>query len=323
MRYKFEIKFDMDKDELNQRLKENYGYSLINFAYVIADVLAEDTIFNKTISGRKLSDIKEEIETLKKIKRIVIKSLDNYFIKYYDPDFPHSKIENYPELKEMLYGYNFKLEQFFNYVDNLIKPKKEIIDMHDKEVPFPWPGKSKYTRPFSNANQISLLWSRAMRSPVLNKKKFHIQWANICNLISWFIESLEGSSYVSKLYFRRKEEIAGYPKVLKNLYRKIINVYGIPLVISEMYIYFPYGDRKPLIPCEKTDFSDSIAKGYPVTSIKFYENNIKTIFKKNGKLIVRETLIEKSKVYKYYSQEQNYDEDEEHKDVDKLLLNIS
>ena len=56
MRYTWSIKPDEDLKKLSNDLEKNlaYKFSLLNFASVVADVLAENSIFSKKISGNIL-----------------------------------------------------------------------------------------------------------------------------------------------------------------------------------------------------------------------------------------------------------------------------
>lgn len=314
MRYKFEIRSDMEKDELSKELEDNYGYPLLNFAYVIAEVLAENTVFIKTIDGRKISDIKKDVNDLKKIKQKLIKSLDDYCDKYYKPYNYYSLIKNNPEFKKVLYSSAFKLEAFFGIIDEDIKQKKERINEYVRKptFPFPWPDSTKSSRAISYANQVSFLWSSSLH-------KGDIHWRNICDLILWFLEYLKDSIYGPKLFFKRKEEITGYPKVLKNQYRRIKLLYMFPLMISSQYIHFPIEVEKPVYPKEQIFFSDP-KKACLVISVEFYKKKIKTIFKEENKLKVKETIFKQGKPY---SKIRDYEEREEQEDADNLLLDIS
>jgi len=299
MRYKrIEILDSQDEfipqNELDKKLKEFYRYSLLNFAFVIADVLAENSVFSPTYPfGKKKSDIEREIADIGKIKSGIIKQVEEYFLKFYSPDKVRVLSNLNPEKMEKFYISWFKLEPLFNDIDNTIKKLEEIVnfrDVYPYETSQPvitraiinqafWPYFGRHRRPFSSANQISFLLAPVMRD------KNGIHWINICDLIYWFIEYLKVSTHVSRLYFRRKEEKTGHPKVLKNQYRGIKNPYPTLISISSDQ-YFPHKNNRP----EKPYFFSN-----PVISVKFYDNKIKTIYRRNDKLQVRESRFEHDK----------------------------
>lgn len=283
-----------DEDELNRELKKNYGFSLLNFAYVIADVLAEVSVFSKMPHGRKISDIKREIQDLYKIKK-----------KFYNSEFKQNPLSR--------------------LLDEHIKNLEDIVNAYEKKPDLtllPWPEINIYSRSFSLTNQIAFLWSPAMRG------RSGVHWANICNVIYWFLEELKGSIYKSKLYFLRKRYKAksGYPKVLKNQYQKIKLQYFLPIIISSTCIYFPFKGFHPLfLKGTDIDLNNPLRSGWPINSIKFYKNKIKTIFnvspgKRNNNLKVSETVFRKNKPT---SEIRDYHQEEENIETDKLLLDIS
>jgi len=327
MRYKFEIPYDMDLDELDKNLKKFYKYPLLNFAFVIADVLAENSVFSPAYPfGKKRSDIKREIAEIGEIKSGIIKLLEKYFLKFYSPDSVRVLSNLNPEKMEKFYISWFKLKPLFNDIDNSIKRLEEMFNLRNIHPPVLsqslvtdavitqaiitqcfWPFFKKHKRSFSIANQVSFLWS-----PVLRDKNF-IHWRNICNLICWFLENLEGSTYESKLDFphgKKEADIGGNINVLKNQYRRIKKSYWSIINLHSDTCCFPHKNNRPEKPCL---FSN------PVISVKFYHNKIKTIYKEKNKLKVRETLFEHSRK-KHEIRE--YEKDEEKKEVSKWVWEI-
>lgn len=158
MRYKFWIKKDEDKDRLDNDLKREYKFRLLNFASVVADVLAENTIFCKKIGGKKKSEITDEIEKLERIKQKLLEELTDYFFYY--------RLKNYPEfitkeLKESadkegpkFYISIFKLEPFFSEVNNHIEELKGNLAQYQYDPEFlkeiiPFPIREGYPRPIN------------------------------------------------------------------------------------------------------------------------------------------------------------------------------
>lgn len=320
MKYKRINIEEIDKDELNEKLIEKYGFPLLNFASVISDVIAEHSIFRKTINGKRVSDIKREIEELSKIKQGVIDKLKAYFFKYYPPDFYKSLIKINPEQRKIFFISEFKLMPFFDSINKLIKSLKALenaLKFKPDSTMVLWPDFKGEKRSFSFANQISFFWVSVIRD------KNGIHWQSILDLISWFLENLEDSTYESKLDFphgKEEKEIGGNIDVLKNQYQKIKIQYFFPIILSYKYIHFPIKRANPLFPMgSEIDLNDPLKGRMPVISIKFYKNKIKTIFKENNNLKVRETVFEKNKPT---SEIRNYHQEEEKLEGENLLLEI-
>ncbi len=331
MRYKkIEILNSQDefisRDELDKKLEEYYGYPLLNFAFVIADVFAENSVFNPTFPfGKKRSDIKREIAELGEIKSEIIKLVEKYFLKFYSPDSVRVLSKLNPEKIEKFYISWFKLKPSFNNIDDSIKRLEEMYNLRNIHPPVAtqslvtdavitqalitqgfWPFFKKHRRSFSIANQVSFLWS-----PVLRDKNW-IHWGNICNLICWFLENLEGSTYESKLDFphgKEEEAIGGNINVLKNQYRRIKKPYST-LISTSSDQYFPHKNNRPEKPYL---FSN------PVISVKFYHNKIKAIYKEKDILKVRQTLL---KPDRKEHEIREYKKDEEKKETSCQLLEI-
>ena len=338
LRYNFGFPFDMALKDLDEKLKEIYGFPLLNFAYVIADVLAEDTIFIKTIGGRSYKSMKSEIERLQHIKSDLIKNLERHFTKYlpsiYDQKFKNLNSKN----KEAFFLVGFKLKPFFDTLNRFIRPLEKRMKVLEN-IPlsfFRLPDRTKTPTTFSYANQISFLWSLKISSlhkeePIHQIKsrrdlfnvafpeKLKIHWTKIIDLINWFNQKLKKATYKKKLYFHRKEdEITGHPKVLKNQFEAIRGQYITLILIESFYKYFPSTSNAFWL--DETIDIYSSPKGKPIIAIKFYKNKIKTIFKDMDKLSVRETSFEKGKPISVF---RDYVYEEEQPDRKNLLLEIS
>ena len=318
MRYrKIETLNSQDKlipqDELDKELKEFYRYSLLNFAFVIADVLAGNSVFSPTHPfGKKKSEFEREIAELGEIKSEIIKLVEKYIRKFYSPDSVRVLRNLNPEMLKELYILYFKPKLLFNAIDNTIKELEEIVNFRDV-YPYKtskpvitqaiinqafWPYFRRHRRPFSPANQVSFLFSPVM------KDQNGIHWINICDLICWFLEKLYSSSYESILNFT--DEVCD-PPVLKNQYQKIKGFFSYS---RASYEYFPKKNNRPQKPYL---FSN------PVISVKFYKNKIKTIYRENDKLKVRESFFENDKEYNVIRE---YEKDEEN-ETRELLIEIS
>ncbi len=168
-----------------------------------------------------------------------------------------------------------------------------------------WPFFGRYRRPFSSANQVSFLLASVM------KDKNGIHWKNICNFICWFLANLDGSFYESKLDFphgKGEDSIGGNTIVLKNQYQKIKGLFCYSKSSDE---YFPQKDNRPQKPYLISN---------PVISVKFYKNKIKTIYRENDKLKVRESLFENDKENNVIRE---YEKDEEKNESSKPLMEIA
>ena len=336
MRYKKEdeIYFDEDQEKLSRLLKKRYGYPLLNFANVIADVLADDTIFTKTIGGRGYKSIKTELDSLKQIKMNLFKSLEKHFSLYmpkiYDKEFQRLN----DDLKEQFFSIGFKLKPFLDELAVFINPLERLIGPYkNKPELISWPDKTKSSRAFSCVNQISFIWAQIMFSGCLRKTpdsipnikefvtkyplKFQIHWGKISNLLLWFHEHLRNASYFKKLFFGNKAEFTGNLAILKNQYENIKKKYIWLLMISRLYSYFP-PTKIPLIPEGKWDFS-SEPKGKPIISVVFYNKKIEKIIKDNEKLLVKEISFIKGKPYSIIRE---YVQADKKEDKNKLLLRI-
>ena len=340
MRYE-KIDILNSRDELDKKLKKLYKYSLLNFAFVIADVLAGNSVFSSTYPfGKKKSKFENEIKELGKIKSKIIKLVEEYIRKFYSSNIVRDLSNLNPEEMEKFYISQFKLKPPFNYIDNTIKKLEEIVNarnVHPNETsqqlinraiinqkfgpsfgkhrrPFNftdqvikkaiinqafWRFFIRHSRSFKPANQVSFLLA-----PVMQDENI-IHWENICNLICWFLAKLYRSSYESILKFTHE---GGDPKVLKNQYRRIK---GFFCYSSASYEYFPKKNNEPEKPCFLSN---------PVISVKFYDNKIKTIYKENDKLKVRESRFE-------HDEEENvikeYEKDEEENESSNLLMEIA
>jgi len=344
MRYE-KIDILNSRDELDKKLKKLYKYSLLNFAFVIADVLAGTSVFSSTYPfGKKKSEFENEIKELGKIKSKIIKIVEEYISKFYSSDIVRDLSNLNPEEMEKFYISQFKLKPPFNYIDNTIKKLEEIVNSRNVNLkttsqqlinraiinqkfgpsfgkhrrPFNftdqvikkaiinqafWRFFIRHRRSFSPANQVSFLLA-----PVMKDKNI-IHWENIINLICWFLRKLYGSSYESILNFTHD---GGDPTVLKNQYRRIKSLYSTLISISSDK-YFPHKNNRP----EKPYFFLN-----PVISVKFYKNKIKTIYRENDKLKVRESLFENHKE-KNVIREYEKDEEKNESSKFKLLMEIS
>jgi len=299
--------------ELDKQLQEYYGYSLLNFAFVVADVLDGITLFNKILDGRKISDIKKEIKGLEKIKQKVLVYLESHIKKHYQFDIPND-LSN--EVIKILLIKHLNLEPFFSTIDNLSEGLNSMLSefkplfKRDPQKPEFLP----YSQSISCAYQISFLWAFVM----CNK---YVHWLDIQNLLGWFLYHLDGSAYEKKIEFPREKDgrkIGGNIEVMKNQYIDFKNTYGFPSLFYCL-TYFPRRTLRPFFSkVGVKDFEDP-KEHSPVISIIFYEDKIRTIFDEDGKLKARETIFEKKQCRSII---RDYRQEEEKSEKDKLLLEV-
>ncbi len=194
MRYK-KIEFLNDRnefisrDELNEKLLVFCEYPLLNFAFVIANVLAENSVSSPIYPfGKKITDVLREISELADIKAEIIKLVEKYFLTSYPPDCVRFLSTLDPIKIKKFYISEFRLKSLFNYIDEAIKRLEEMINLSIVHQVIPnavvaqaikvrarayWPFYKKHRRPFSVATQVSSLWSLVLRH------KNAIHWQNI------------------------------------------------------------------------------------------------------------------------------------------------
>lgn len=324
MRYNFSIIKDEYKERLDSILKREYEFRLLNFASVVADVLAENTIFSKKIGGKEKSEIRNEIKKLEGIKQKLLKELTDYFFHYHLKNCPEFIIK---ELKESVdekgpkfYISIFKLESFFSELDSRIEELKEALALYQYNPEFlkeiiPFPICEGYPRPINYTNQICFLWAFAMR----DKDGRSVSWEKASELIDWFIYHLKFSEYVDNIKPIPRGKYSKEIESLKTFFRRIKRKFPTLLKITGNRDYFPNWASKAQKPFFLKKVKNGGLRVFPVVAIKFYKNKIKTIFKENNNLKVRETVFEKNK---FTSEIRDYYQKEEKLDGENLLLEI-
>ncbi len=317
MRQKSPYFYDMDQDKLSAQLQKDYKYPLLNFSFVVEDVLSGIPIFSKSIAEKKISEIMHEIQDLKKIRQDILERLDTYVIAHFPSDLLEYLKNSPPGIRKIFLIEKFGLGSFLENTGRRLKLLEKVIN---EFRPIFKRGSKKpeflpYIQPIGNAYQIYFLWASVMY------KNERVQWQDIQNVHTWLLEALKKSTYVSKIDFPPKKgekNVGGNIKVLKNEYRNFKVTYELhPLLLP--LIYFPRRTTQPFIP--KAGFKDfeSPSGHHPVISIKFYKDKIKTIFDEDGKLKARETIFEKKQCRSII---RDYRQEEEKSEKDKLLLEV-
>lgn len=314
MKPPFRIIPSMKAEILDEELRRHYNYPLINFAYVFADVIADDTVFSKTVGGRRISEVAREKKALTNLRKDIVRILKSYSSGFL-PDEIKRILQKNELILEKLIIMQFDAFPFIKNIDARIAALDRILNIYQKKPEdsfFPWPIKTS-TRQFNPANQISFLCAQSIRG------NNGIHWVNICDLITWFARRLRTAKYKTKLHFGREDEdeISGYPKVLKNQYVRIKNDYLLILFLSAELLYFPHVSKRPLFHTIETIDLDNPSKGFPILTIEFYKDRVRTVYKEPNNLKLRETIFKKKESL---IEIKNLDEGE--KEPGKLLLQI-
>jgi hypothetical protein len=172
MRYLISIEDRMEQDDLDRDLRRDYAFSLLNFAAVIADVLAESSIFSMNIWSIAKKDVKNKYLELTKIKKKII-----YLSK--DP-----KLQSFSNTRE-------DLSKLASSIDKTAKAFLKVNRAIDECMLTP--RRQVKPRLIKKSNQVGLLCASAMRG-----KNNSIHWKNIQNLFNWFLEHLQGADYFAR-----------------------------------------------------------------------------------------------------------------------------
>lgn len=186
MKQKIDIKWS--KEKLDCFLKEKYGYGIWEF---------ELSLYKTYIMYYHGLRIKEyilqdkRIRQLRNLKRRILELIDNYLsdINFYKYSLKGTLPKNLTgiskwtsENREKFIIKNFKIEQLFSIVDELIEHQimfEAISEMDALLWGVEWPMRLK------PPNFLILIWSSAM------KKGKKPDWINMENLLNWFSKNLD------------------------------------------------------------------------------------------------------------------------------------
>lgn len=323
MESRCEIKFDEKIKDLNSKLLECYKFPLLNFAFIISDVLAENSVFSsKFYFGRSIKSIRKGTNELKELRSRILGTLEEYFLNYEPTLIADAFKERSDEVRKNFIIENFYLKPFLQKLDNYIQKSESILNIRKSHpaanISF-WPlFKEGRKQDLAKNNQIAFLWAQTIR-------KGGVHWRNICNLFAWFLEFLDESNYAEYLHFKRKrkdedwreyeeyekeEGISPNYEVLKARYSQIKKTYRYLLHSTSKVLYFSKKNGKHERPlC----FANS------VVSVEFYKDKIRTIYKMDDKLGVRDVTFQRSG----FKQEiKEYDKEDSKKEKNWLLLKI-
>lgn len=318
-----EIKIDEDGEDLNHKLLECYGFPLLNFAFIIADVLIGNSVFSdKFYFGRNIKSIRKGTNELKELKERVFDILEDYSLNYEHPLVSNILKKQSDEVLKAIIIENFNLKSFLQKLESRIQQSEFILNIrktHPVESRIFWPIFKKNRKlDLGKNNQVAFLWAQA-----INKGGAH--WQNISNLFAWFLEFLEESNYAKYLHFKRvrkdedwigfeenekEDEISPNYKVLKVRYSQIKKEYRYLLESTSKLLYFRKKNEKPEKP---------ICFFHPVISVEFYKNKIRTIYQVGDNLSSRDVTFQDNIIEQEIKE---YDEKIEQKEMDGLLLKV-
>lgn len=122
-------------NDLDKSLKKDWGYGLLNFAHVLAEVLIESALGDYQF-GKK-SSIDSLIAKSEKIKKDTIDGLRGYLIEYLllDPvAFPKFKRMKAKKEEENYIKRKFKLKHLYDMLDALNAPLKDSIESMEENL---------------------------------------------------------------------------------------------------------------------------------------------------------------------------------------------
>lgn len=253
---------ESDYKNLEYSLRHSeFKYSLLNFAAVIAEVLAGSSPLNKDIPGFKRIDIKDTRNIIVKIVKECKRLSSDPVIKLFSEIGP----------------------QFKSHSETIEQTLKELDERVEMVVGCPlYPGLDKKPRAIKKINQIAILWI-----PGLTDKKQKIHWEELVELFYWFEKRLRNA-----VYFADVNPACLKPKALQTLNARIRRNRELLLGFSSSLHGVPdVWQNRPLI---RVSHEDSRLFGFPINSIEFYPDRIRTLFEMDEGTFVRETVFRKS-----------------------------
>jgi len=246
LRYKRAIDDTMTKVALEEALLERYGYSLLNYATAIVDVLSGQSHLDRTLSGLMAGDVSRMVSALEGIrKEISLAYEDRVAMVFTDIG---KGLRGISDQVNVLIGLLSGTAKFLGGMFPSLNPRKRAVLPH---VP----------------SQIALLWSEGMRDG-----KERICWTDCVALFVWFEKQLENARYFNKYG-------APEPPELKRQYRRQkrwIRHFDIWKGLSKCSYFPPLGEL-PKWPNTFVSL-DGRAIFCPIHSIAFYSEKIRVVF---------------------------------------------
>jgi len=191
------IRSGQSPEELNRILKEDYHYDLFDFTLSLAIVLRKsppyrlwNTWLIRKLNIQDYNILVRELDRLVKIKRRLRNDLKNHLTmlgRITNPIFPNEMTHgtagfnrHNEEEKSFIVDSVYKIDETLRNEIDILKRIKNIF---------------RRTRgsPAASRNIIAGLWSLVMR----DTRRIHIE--EIGNLIDWFYQKLEGTSYQEEI----------------------------------------------------------------------------------------------------------------------------
>lgn len=179
------IDIEWSKEKLDSFLKEEYGYGIWEFEFILAFTHG---LFSEKEDQEIQKFIEKRVQELESIKSKIIELLDDFLIEinFYDLNnkLNWTKTTKWiPQKRANFIIKNYKLSQFFSVIDGQIKKYKDRRSQMNEEHPLvPYPIHPIYLKPI---NLVVLTWSYAM------KKGKKTDWINMENLLNWFSKNLD------------------------------------------------------------------------------------------------------------------------------------
>lgn len=262
MKYARHIRHNQDAEDLEATLKEaGFNSSLLNYAEVIANVLSGEGYLNKRFPGFKRVDIRDRIKQISDLEKKCSQISEDPIISYfYSGELPFKPI----------------IDRF----EKILSELKEFL-LRAGESPL-FPGLNMRPRPIGIINQILIMWI-----PGMTDKYSAVHWQDLKEMSLWFSKRLSKTEYSRKI-----TPSSLNIKALQTLYARLTKNIPMFKYSSAFEGYVKIWNVRPQIGLTHGGIAKSF---YPIRSIEFYPNRIKTIFVMNEAPFVRETVFVKGR----------------------------
>jgi len=205
------------KEKLDSFLKEKYGYGIWEFE------LSLYKTYVMYYHGLRIKEYilqAERIRQLRNLKRKTLELIDKYLseINFYKYSLKGTLPKNLTgiskwtsENRDKFIIKNFKIEQLFSIVDELIEHQimfETISEMDALLWGVEWPMRLK------PLNFVVLIWSYAM------KKRNKVDWINVGELLSWFSKEAKETAFSNFFDFDKEDSyLPGTLRLARNKYK--------------------------------------------------------------------------------------------------------
>ena len=256
MRYKRIINRDSNHEQLKSDMrKEGFIFGPLNYAAVIADVLAECSILSKKPNQLRygMADAKKLTSAIAELRNSCLALAKNKIARLH-PDTGSELLACCLGLEQARKKLKERTEFLAGFLPQL-EPRPHSIKM---------------------INQIALLWARGFVDI-----SGRILWEEACELFYWFIKYFENEIHYSELNSQDFDIDS-----MKKLFARLDKKYYLLFQSTSKCYYFPTGPRPPNI---RVVFTEANEKAFPIISIEFYSNKIMTYFESKKGILARET----------------------------------